>query len=490
MFPVCKLIIRNNYLYVTHSAALLVSVARSAGLSDNEVFRIQYALEETLTNIIESSFDEDEIAEIEIVISHIGGGIEIVIRDKGLPFNPFRKKELDPSDLSYDLSQQAISEHLIQKLVDSAVYNNLGKAGKETRLVLYSQNSRIDNLIDNQKEAVPEPVTGDSFGKIRFVEPKDAYSLSALFYKSYGYSYVYELVYFPERILHHIKTGKMHSVVAVSKSDTIIGHIALNEPDSSKVITEWGMAVSDPAYRGQGIMNQYAEFILKHAVDLGYKGIFGHTVTSHTFSQKMSAKYNFVSCALLTGFLPSISFKKISTGPEQRESAFVDYKYIDKPENASLFLPAKYRDIITEIYGNLGVSLTPLKPDTDCEYHPEQKISEEVVSSFNSIRFYIHQMSADTVSEIKKNTKHYCNNKIDNLFLYLNMEDKVSMSKIGQFEELGYFFAGIFPYYVFPHTMILQYINNNVYDYEKISGYSPLAKKIKELVKAADPNQV
>jgi len=38
--------------------------------------------------------------------------------------------------------------------------------------------------------------------------------------------------------------------------------------------------------------------------------------------------------------------------------------------------------------------------------------------------------------------------------------------------------------------MILQYINNNVYDYDKISGYSPLAKKIKEMVKAADPNQV
>jgi len=46
MFPLCKLIIRNDYLYVTHSAALLISVARSAGLSDNEVFRIQYALEE------------------------------------------------------------------------------------------------------------------------------------------------------------------------------------------------------------------------------------------------------------------------------------------------------------------------------------------------------------------------------------------------------------------------------------------------------------
>jgi serine/threonine-protein kinase RsbW len=301
---------------------------------------------------------------------------------------------------------------------------------------------------------------------------------------------VYELVYFPERILHQIKSGKMHSVVAVSKSDRIIGHIALNEPDSSNVITEWGMAVSDPAYRGQGIMNYYSEFILNHAVELKYKGIFGHTVTTHTFSQKSSAKYNFVTCALLTGFLPCISFKKISTEQEQRESAFVDFKYIDKPENASLFLPAKYKDIITEIYGNLGVSVTIHKPGTECEYHPEQKISEEVVSSLSCIRIYIHRMSSDTVSEIKKITRHYCNNKIDNLFLYLNMEDEVTMSRSGLFEEMGYFFAGIFPYYVFPHTMILQYINNSVYDYEKISGYSPLAKKIKEMVKAANPNQV
>jgi anti-sigma regulatory factor (Ser/Thr protein kinase)/RimJ/RimL family protein N-acetyltransferase len=489
MFTSCKLIIHNDYLYLAHASALIVSIAKSIGLNDNEVFRIQYASEEILSSSIESSFEVDEIEDIEVEISKISGGIEIVIRDKGFPFNPFRKKDPDISDLSYDLSQQDISEHLIQKLVDSAAYNNLGKAGKETRLVLYSQNLRIDSLIDHQTEVSTGQVTDDPYDRVRFFENEDAYNLSKLFYKSYGYSYINEIVYFPERILHNIKTGKMHSAVAVSKSGTVIGHLALYEPDSSKEITEWGMGISDPMYRGQGIMNDYAEFILKHAENLRYKGIFGHTVTTHVFSQKMSSKYDFVTCALLVGYAPSVSFKKISTAPDQRESVFVDFKYIDKPENASLFFPSKFKDIILEIYESLGVKVNQPDSESDCEYHVEQKISEEVVSALNTVNIFIHKMSTETVTEVRKITKHYCSNKIDNLFLYLNMEDKVSMSKCYLFEELGYFFAGIFPHYVFPHTMIFQYINNNVYNYEKISGYSSLAKKIKEMVRAADPNQ-
>ncbi len=487
MFEVCKLKIYNDFSNIQHACALLGSVAESLNFTEKEVFRLKFALEETLTNTIENSFEEDEKAEIEIEIISVSGGIEVVIRDKGLPFNPFRKAGTENFEASLDASRQDISEHLIQNMLSSAVFNNLGKKGKEARLLLYSENYRINNLSSKDDEKV-RLETEDKFQTVRLFRESDAYEVSRLFYKSYGHSYVNEIVYYPDRLLHNVKTGKMHSALAVSEQDRIIGHIALFEPGCSKDITEWGMAVSDPAYRGQGIMNFNVDFIIKHAEELGYKAIYAHSVTNHTFTQKVCSKYNFVTCGLFVGYAPDLSFKKINSVLSQRESTFIEIKSFETSQQAKLYLPEKYKSIITEIYRSLGITIEQQNTDTK-QFSQEQQIDEEFVSVLNSVDICIKSASPDTFDTVKKITKQYCINKTDNLYVFMNLEDSSTAELVSELEKTGYFFCGVFPYYYFRHTIVLQYINNTKYDYSKINSYSELAGKIKEIITANDPNQ-
>lgn len=488
MLKSCKLIIQNDYEYLPYAASLLESTAESFGLSKKEIFKIKFAVEETLTNTISKSFEKDEIAEIKVKINQVPGGIEVVISDKGMPFNPFVRNGDLNAKISRESDQEEISRLLIHKMLNKAVFNNLGKAGKEARLILYSENFRIENLINKSETPPAAEETRDVFKTVRLFKPEDAWEISKLFYRSYGYSYVNEVVYYPDRILENIKKGKMHSAVAVSEKNKIVGFVSIFEPDSSNRITEFGMAVNDPDYRGQGIMNYNVEFIMNRARELKYSGIFAHSVTNHIFTQKTMAKYGFVTCALMVGYAPDLSFKKINAELSQRESTFIEFQYFLKPEKTKLFIPDKYKNIIEEIYNSLSADFELGKIEVST-FNDENEITENMVGALNSVEIFVKKIGRNFISEITQITKNHCQNKIDNIYLCLDLEDEASMSIVKEIEKIGYFLAGVLPYYVFPHTIIFQYINNCKYDYDKILSFSDLAFKIKEFTQRFDPNQ-
>lgn len=467
---------------IEHISSLIESICNSIGFSNSEKFRLKFAFEETLTNTIESCIDDDNV--IEITIEQLSGGIEIIIKDDGLPFNPFKKDIKNDVITDFDASREDISELLINKLVDSYSYENLGKKGKESRIKFYSQNFRIDNLITDIKPHSIESILDDKMSIVRDFQNEDAYEVSKLFYLSYGYSYVNDLVYFPDRILENVEKGRMHSAVAVSEKGVIIGFISLFEPDRSKNITECGMAVSDPLYRGQGIMNENLDFIVKKAETLSYDGIFAHSVTNHIFTQKVFAKLGFTTCALLVGYAPDLKFKKINNDLSQRESTFIDFKYFKLPEDVKIYLPQKYSEIITKIYRSLGVDIEVLKIDEDKIFNTRiQQITEISESVLKTVYFYVDTFGSESLDYIKKMTKQHCINHIDNLYIFIDLEDDFAIANIESLESLGYFFVGIFPNYVYNHTIIFQYVNNFQYDFEKILSYSKLSEELKNIVK-------
>jgi anti-sigma regulatory factor (Ser/Thr protein kinase)/RimJ/RimL family protein N-acetyltransferase len=477
----CKIIISNDFEMIEHISSLIESICNSIGFSTNEKFRLKLALEETLTNTIESCIDDENV--IEISIEQLSGGIEIIMKDDGLPFNPFKKNKTNEARTDFDTPREDISELLIHKLVDSHSYENLGKKGKESRLKFYSQNFRINNLLADIKPKSEESITDDKMKFVRIFQNEDAYEVSKLFYLSYGYSYVNELVYFPDRILENIENGRMHSAVAVSEKGVIIGFISLFEPDRAKNITEWGMAVSDPLYRGQGIMNENLDFIVKKAESLTYDGIYAHSVTNHIFTQKVCAKLGFTTCALLVGYAPDLKFKKINTQLSQRESTFVDFRYFKKPVDVKIYLPQEYSEIITKIYHNLGIDIEVLQIDENKDFTPiNQQIVEKCESVLKSVYFYVDTFGNESLDYIKKMTKHHCINQIDNLYIFINMEDEFAIANIDSLELMGYFFVGIFPNYVYSHTIIYQYVNNFEYDFDKIHSYSDLSEDLKNTI--------
>ena len=109
--------------------------ARQVGFSDKEIYSIQLAADEASTNIIEYAYAGVEDGEIEIDCSTADGGLKIVMRDQGKPFDPSSVPE---PNVKADLSERKIGGlgiYLMRKLMDEVFYETLAGGGNVLTMV-------------------------------------------------------------------------------------------------------------------------------------------------------------------------------------------------------------------------------------------------------------------------------------------------------------------------------------------------------------------
>jgi anti-sigma regulatory factor (Ser/Thr protein kinase)/N-acetylglutamate synthase-like GNAT family acetyltransferase len=487
-----KIIIQNDLNLIEPVILYLKNIAIKTGLNKKEINRISYALEDILQNSILYDFEKDSQQEIIIEFIHIASGLKIIISDHGIPRNPNFIEQKNIQDIISNISCNndsqkdadeisSVSSFIIHKLLDSYVLLNHGKDGRSLQMLIYASEARISD--NNYKLPTQSKIENEKFSTIRRALPEDAVAISRLFYKSYGYSYPFDLIYYPERLATAIRNKTIISTIALTDKNRIIGHIGLKEPYENSELTEWGMAISDPDFRGQGIMNKIIETIKEDSTLKIYKGIFAHSVTNHEFTQKVCASHNFSEVALLVGYADKkLSFKKIHKQLKQRESVFISDKLLVPFDNEEIFMPKHHQKIISKLYKGLGVTIKQ-KP-SPCKNSPqkESQIQESVKSSINEAEIVIKKAGEDIIKTIENTTKKLCINRIDVIYIVLNLEDYQAVKSIEKFEKLGYIFSGIFPYYYHTHSFIMQYFNNLTFNYDLIKTHTSLAKDLKNYI--------
>src|SRR5205823_8722974 len=80
-----------------------------------------------------------------------------------------------------------------------------------------------------------EPQTPAQEYVIRRLEPGDAIQVARCVYRAYGYSYLNEDLYYPERIARLNADGELISAVSVDESGEIVGHYALEREGLGRV---------------------------------------------------------------------------------------------------------------------------------------------------------------------------------------------------------------------------------------------------------------
>ena len=117
------------------SASLSVRQARQVGFSDKEIYSIQLAADEASTNIIEHAYAGVEDGKIEIDCNIFDGGLKIVMRDQGKPFDPSSVPE---PNVKADLSERKIGGlgmYLMRKLMDEVSYESSAERGNVLTMV-------------------------------------------------------------------------------------------------------------------------------------------------------------------------------------------------------------------------------------------------------------------------------------------------------------------------------------------------------------------
>ncbi|OPY69673.1 MAG: Serine-protein kinase RsbW [Syntrophorhabdaceae bacterium PtaU1.Bin034] len=495
--PSSTLTVPNDLSYLPAIQSYAAEVTKAAGFPELEVVKILLALEEAVVNVVEHAFDPSEQATYQVVFEPMSSGIRIVIKEKGLPFTPDSIPEYTaPTDID-ETSTRGLGSFLMKKSVDEAALVNLGREGKELHLVKYLPYKSIIDLQDaSDLELYPKPKKEDQPKekkefRIRLMKLSECLEVSRLFYRAYGYSYGIDSIYYPDKFEQLHMDGLIVSVVSVVDDDRIVGHVALVRDRLDQKIAEAAMAVVHPDFRGQGFQNTMISALIEEGRKVGLKGIFSKAVTNHPYAQKAGLKAGFRRCALGVGFIPTDrSFKGIHAELSQRESVLYGFLPIENPPGIRAYPPEQHKAFIERVYGFIGLDRSFEETQGNHEDGQEESssIKTTIVPSYNRAVIEVHRYGRNVVSEVKQVLKELRFKKIEQISFYLNLEDPLTAVYCGEFEKLGFFVAGILPFYHEGDALILQYLNNVSIDYSRIHAVSDQADQILSYVREHDPN--
>lgn len=498
-FETSTLTVPNDLIYLTAIQAYAGEVARVMGFKPSRIQMILLALEEAVANVVEHAFEPGEKISFQIILEPMTSGLKIIIKEKGLPFSPDLVPEyMAPKDLDDPISN-GLGSFLMKKSVDEISFHNLGREGKELHLITYLPYKNIAEYRDTANlTSFPSPPAEKTIPAekkeftVRLMEPLESLEVSRLFYRAYGYSYGIDSIYYPDRFEHLHLDGSIISVVTVAEDKSIVGHLALVKDTPQSRTAEAAMAVVRPDYRGQGCQNAMMAYLIKEARTAGLNGIFSKAVTNHIYAQKAGDKVGFKRTAIIAGLIPADrSFKGIRNQLSQRESVAYGYFKLTNPPGIVLYPPSHHRAFIQNIYKDVGLDRIFEESNGQAAASLEKKpskISTTVINLYNRAIIDVKTYGENIVSEVRGKLKELCFKKIDQIMLCLNLEDPFTGIFCAEFEKLGFFIAGIFPFGHDGDLLLLQYLNNISMDYSKIQIASEAGRAILNYVKAHDPN--
>jgi len=413
-------------------------------LTEEDTEALVASTKELIQNAVLHAYKE-KAGYIQIGLHPFKTGLRIDVHDWGLPMSS--KKHL-----SVPLKEEASEGfNRIYDLMDLFEYRNLGKDGKKFIILKYAshplhqkeeRDKRYTDLTEKKEQTGKEntlPIT------VRTFSEGDEEGIVRLIYKNYGYSYIKDLFYYPQKVFEsHGK--KFYSIVA-QRGEKIIGHFALVlVPEST--IAEIGVAVVDPEFQGRGIMNRMLKLILQKARDIGLDAVFGEAIMFHIYSQKANLHHGFSETALLLGKVPvDTTIVNNKLAQKYKRGAILTGYYFFTKKCKSLYLPNIYKKQIKRTYTNTKVPFTkaekkgqksPKHIFLSYTFDPPTNIAKIRVDHYGKdfkqkFQILLHQLKA----------KH-----CDMIYVDISLEKIPQIDKVVNFmNKKGFFYSGIMFFY-------------------------------------------
>jgi len=491
-----KITLPNDLTYLPLILDGIKKMAEIMGFKKNDILKIEIGAEEAISNVIKHAFEPDEKSTFDVILNNLSLGLKIIIKEKGIPFDPSLIHEFKPDELKEDLSGKGLGVFLIKQFIDEVSFHNLGKEGRETHLFKHLKNKTINQLVnkaeldvlENEKQENVLPKGSVSYD-VRRMNPEEAVDVSKGAYSSYGYTYVLEHIYYPDRVRQMNKDNTLISFVCVTGEKEIIGHCALEIEETDPLVPQLGVAFTKPKYRGQGCLNRLAASCMDYALNLNLFGIYARGVTTHPYSQKSLLRFEIFDCAIYISSGAIREYKDIE-GTAQRESVVIHFKYLNPTPAFKIYPPEHHKDIIEKIYNNIKYKPIFELPPADLKFNQNDSVIDIQTDQLNMVaKIYIEQFGENILSEISKNLKELCFARMETIYLYLKLNNNLTSLLTSEFEKMGFFFSGVMPRSGQNDVLILQYLNNYTIDYDKIKIASEFGNDLLNYIRERDVNQ-
>lgn len=476
---------------------ILLSVREMAklhGFADEDISRMELGTEEAVTNVIKHAFAPGSNQQFDIIITPEVLGLRIVIFDQGIPFDPEQMPTFSPDDLVSSMTSKGLGVFLMKKFIDEVSFNNLGRKGHETVLFKYLDRQNVSSLLaeDERKKAEierheEELPKGSVQYNVRRMKPTEAIEVSKCAYSSYGYAYVYENIYFPERVRELNETESLISFVAVSDASEVMGHSALVPSHDDNGVAEMGVSFVKPRYRGQGCLKALSDARLQEGLKRGLTGVYMQAVTTHPYSQKPAHANGFCDTALMLARADALEFKEIEQKKMQRESLVISYKYLVAPSVMTVYATEKYRDIVKKTFDNLGAEIVWGKEENVDLAQKHANIALKT-DSYSGATITVKEYGEEYALTIKRLVKGLCYDGVVAIYVQLPLSDPTTLYAVDEMEKLGFFYCGIMPGSSGRNILLMQYLNNYPFDYSVLRLDSAFGRELADFIQNNDPN--
>lgn len=466
--------------------------ARVVGFETKECYHIELLLEEFLTNIIKYDFMPGQKENIDISLNKTTLGLSIIIHSNSIPLDIEKIKSFSLIDKENIVKHNAsgLGSLLINKFADSVTYLNKGREGQFIYIEKNIPSTAVSNteVFENPANNAIIQKTDFSF-YVRRLKPEESLFISQLAYYAYRISYIYDKIYYPEFVKKLNQEGEMLSVVAVNKeNEEIIGHVAAINHEISN-LPEMAVAFVNPRYRGGGCLQQSSEYLIDLLKHKKLRGLIVHAVTTHPYSQKAALKLNLRETAVYISRLTPLLMNEIKEEKLNRESLILMFMPFQTEEIKDIYAPPHHAKMISEIYKNAGLSLHTIAHDKKPSYVHEEAVIEVSTDNYGCSYIIVKQYGSNIISLINKTLKSLCLNRTESIYLYLPIETPEIINCCTDVEKAGFFFGGIIQTSAYQDYLMLQYLNNQIYNYDTIQVFSDFAQKLVTYIRQHDPNQ-
>jgi len=289
--------------------------------------------------------------------------------------------------------------------------------------------------------------------RIRDLEPKDAFELSALFSRCYGDTYSAHVFYDVAALAALINNLELVSVVAI-RHQRIVGHVGITVRHAESTVCEAGNTVVDPSSRGQGLLMRLGIALNDLVRRKGYVAYLHYPTTAHAIMQKASTAYGGKETGLMLAYVPETTDAKIGDKQTGRIAATVAYQPLTAPSMRDVILPERYHDVIADIYEKLAIDRRITKVQNTRE---QALVSGEadLLESFNPQQELLHIFVAAEGRRIRSKVSALIRRyqpKVTHVDLPLDSADIAFV--IEDLRELGFFFCALLP--EFAHTDLIR----------------------------------
>ena len=438
---------------------------------------VDRAVELVCLNVIEHAFGPEEEGSFDVEVLRRPGLVVVAVEDQGLPFDYKRLQ---------DGEDRSVLE-ILRRSFDETRFVNLGRRGNRVELLKHLPLTDVrDHLSEDEHHRTVEATAAqeDVPLEIRMMHPEESFELSRCVYRSYGYSYDWDYIYYPDRIRELQEQGLMISCVAVTPEGEFVGHLAITVERPGSPVGEAGQAVVDPRYRGHHLFPKMKTFMAQWAGEAGMYGLYSEATAVHPYSQRGNLHLGARETGFLLGYIPaSVSYKQIGEGGEgRRGSVALFYMRVRDEPQREIYPPVPYLEEVRRVVEHNGLRRV-IGEVPDPALQPS-RMSVEVRQDHNLAFLRVEEPGADMEELVRSHLRDLSLHRVDCVYVDLPLSHPATPIAAAGLNNLGVFFGGIIPE-AHPgggDVLRLQYLNNVEIEAGDVSTASDFGEELLGLI--------